>query len=342
MKKIKLLGAGFLVLAVSFLGFSGSLAQAATTYTLADVATHNTSTNCWVAISGNVYNLTAFIPTHPGGAAAIIGLCGTDGTAALSAAPHGLSVVPTIASYMIGALVTSTTPVLTSVSIVASSSSIIIGGTSQLAATPKDQNGTLFVGATTTFTSGTPAVATVDSTTGLVTGVTAGTSVITATSVSGTTSVSSTTTITVTTVAVTPVLTSVTVTPATSSIAVAGTTTLTASPKDQNGAAFVGATTTFSSSAPTIATVNSTTGVVTGVAAGTATITATSISGTKTVTGTAMVTITTRTGGGGDDQNENENEGSGTGGHHTGGGSGEHEGGGTGTGTGGHSHGSDD
>jgi len=198
MKKLKLLGLAFLVLAVSFLGFSGRLAQAATTYTLADVAAHHTSTDCWVAISGNVYNLTAFIPTHPGGAAAIIGLCGTDGTAALSAAPHGLSVVPTIASYMIGALATSTTPVLTSVSVVTASSSIVIGGTSQLAATPKDQNGALFVGATTTFTSGTPAVATVNSTTGLVTGVSAGTAVITASANSGSVTVTGTTTITVT------------------------------------------------------------------------------------------------------------------------------------------------
>jgi uncharacterized protein YjdB len=198
-KKIKLLGLTFLVLAISLIGFNASFAQGTTTYTLADVATHNTSTDCWVAISGNVYNLTAFIPLHPGGSAAIIGLCGTDGTAALSAAPHGLSVVPTIAQYMIGTLTTSTTttPVLTSVTVTSASSSITVGGTSQLSATPKDQNGSLFVGATTTFASSNTSIATVDSNTGLVTGVANGTVTITATSVSGSVSVTGTTTITI-------------------------------------------------------------------------------------------------------------------------------------------------
>jgi peptidoglycan/xylan/chitin deacetylase (PgdA/CDA1 family) len=91
-----------------------------------------------------------------------------------------------------------------------------------------------------------------------------------------------------------PILTSVAVSPATSSIAVGGKQTLTATPKDQNGTTFVGATTTFSSGTPAVATVDST-GIVTGVTAGTSTITATSVSGSVTVTGTATVTITETT-----------------------------------------------
>jgi uncharacterized protein YjdB len=263
---------------------------------------------------------------------------------------------------------------------------VIAGSTVQLTANPLDQNGVAFVGATTTFASSDLAVATVDSATGLVTGVAPGTATITATSVSGSVTVTGTTMLTVTSVTApiitglsgsstttvgqtetvtvnaldpqngnlsysvdwgdTPhmalsrlgvlppfiqtatfshvysapgtytavftvsndggeiasssmditvtsdlVLSSVNVTPATSSILVGGTQQLTAAPMDQNGVAFVGATTTFASSDTTVATVDSTTGMVTGVAPGTATITATSVSGSVTVTGTATVTV---------------------------------------------------
>lgn len=53
-------------------------------YTLAQVAAHTTSTDCWVAIAGNVYDLTAWIAQHPGGMSAIVSLCGKDGTEAFS------------------------------------------------------------------------------------------------------------------------------------------------------------------------------------------------------------------------------------------------------------------
>jgi cytochrome b involved in lipid metabolism len=65
-----------------------------TTYTLAQVQTHNVATNCWTAINGKVYNLTSFISSHPGGPAAITGLCGTDGTAAFTG-KHGTQSNPT-------------------------------------------------------------------------------------------------------------------------------------------------------------------------------------------------------------------------------------------------------
>ena len=57
-------------------------------YILADVAMHSTGSDCWSAINGNVYNLTSWIPRHPGGEAAIKGLCGKDGSAAFNG-QHG-------------------------------------------------------------------------------------------------------------------------------------------------------------------------------------------------------------------------------------------------------------
>lgn len=53
------------------------------TYTLADISKHNSKTSCWTAINGKVYDVTAFIPDHPGGNE-ILKSCGKDGTSLFS------------------------------------------------------------------------------------------------------------------------------------------------------------------------------------------------------------------------------------------------------------------
>jgi uncharacterized protein YjdB len=189
-------------------------------------------------------------------------------------------------------LANAATPVLTSFTV---TPVVATGNTLQLNVAPLDQNNLPFVGATNTFASDNTAIATVNSTTGLVTGVSAGTATIAITSVSGSTTVTGTVAVAISSPSTTPILTTVTVTPTAPSIIIGGTTQFTAAPMDQNNTAFSGATTTFTSSDPTIATVDSTTGLATGVAAGTATITATSVSGSTTVTGTAMLTVGTTT-----------------------------------------------
>ncbi len=63
-------------------------AEETPTFTLAQIATHNVTSDCWTAINGSVYNLTSFIAAHPGGEATIATLCGIDGTAAFNAI-HG-------------------------------------------------------------------------------------------------------------------------------------------------------------------------------------------------------------------------------------------------------------
>lgn len=47
--------------------------------TLADVATHANSSDCWLVIEGAVYDVTAYIPQHPGGSRILQG-CGKDAT----------------------------------------------------------------------------------------------------------------------------------------------------------------------------------------------------------------------------------------------------------------------
>jgi len=91
-----------------------------------------------------------------------------------------------------------------------------------------------------------------------------------------------------------PALTTVTVTPATASIAVGATSQLTAVVLDQKGAAFTGATLSYTSGTPANASVSAT-GLVTGVAPGTSIITVSAAAGSVTRTATATITVTAPT-----------------------------------------------
>ena len=80
--------------------------QAPGTFTMAQVATHNSELSCYTAINGSVYDVTNWINQHPGGAQAILSLCGTDGSAAFNA-QHGGQRQPAseLASFKIGTLI---------------------------------------------------------------------------------------------------------------------------------------------------------------------------------------------------------------------------------------------
>jgi len=74
-------------------------------YTLADLATHNSSKSCYTTINGQVYDLTSWISQHPGGRQAILSLCGKDGTQAFND-QHGGQSRPEqeLKSFLIGKL----------------------------------------------------------------------------------------------------------------------------------------------------------------------------------------------------------------------------------------------
>jgi cytochrome b involved in lipid metabolism len=42
-----------------------------------ELASHNKESDCWIAYQGGVYDVTDYVPIHPGGAAQIVPLCGT-------------------------------------------------------------------------------------------------------------------------------------------------------------------------------------------------------------------------------------------------------------------------
>lgn len=50
-------------------------------YTMVQVQGHATPQDCWAAVGGSVYDLTAWISRHPGGERPIETMCGTDATA---------------------------------------------------------------------------------------------------------------------------------------------------------------------------------------------------------------------------------------------------------------------
>lgn len=78
---------------------------ATTFYTMAQVKTHNNRTSCWTAVYGGVYDVTAWISQHPGGAGAIVAMCGVDGTSSFDAQHGGQSRANAeLGSFKIGVL----------------------------------------------------------------------------------------------------------------------------------------------------------------------------------------------------------------------------------------------
>jgi Big-like domain-containing protein len=161
-------------------------------------------------------------------------------------------------------------PEVASVSVSPSSASIGVGATTTLQATVRDGSGNVMAGQTVSWSTSDAGVATVSSA-GVVSGAAAGSATITATSAGK----SGTSAITVSAAPPpVPVVTTVTVSPSAPSVNVGATVALTATVRDAQGNVMTGQTIAWSTSSASVATVNAS-GVVTGVAAGTATITAT-------------------------------------------------------------------
>lgn len=195
------------------------------------------------------------------------------------AAPGSATITATSEGKSGTATVTVQVAPVATVAVSPSAPSIAVNATVQLAATLRDASGNVLTGRTVTWATAAASIATVSGT-GLVTAVTAGQVTITATSEGRI----GTAVVTVQAPAPTPVAT-VSVSPAAPTVAANATQQLTATTKDANGAVLTGRVVTWQSSATGVATVDGS-GLVRGVAVGTATITATSEgkSGTATVT----------------------------------------------------------
>lgn len=196
------------------------------------------------------------------------------GTATITAFAGGKSAT--------AAIIVSQIPVR-SITIQPANPAVVVGQTTQLTATTFDSAGDVLPGRVVRWKSRTPAVATIDSIAGLVTGVSAGTSRIIATSEGVTDSV-------LATVSAAPI-NSVVLSPNLSQLHVGQSQQITATVTDVNGNPVNGATVTFASNIPGIASVTSFTTmsaqILAGPGTGTATITGTS--GAKNGTATIIV-----------------------------------------------------
>src|SRR5438128_376606 len=194
-----------------------------------------------------------------------------------SVAQGSASITATSEGQSTAVPVTVTTVPVASLQVSPASANMFVGQTLSLTATPKDAAGNTLTGRPVTWASSSPSVATV-SNTGQVAGVTQGSATITATSESKTARATIN-------VAIVPVA-SVQVSPPTASLTPGQTAQLTATPKDSAGSALTGRAVTWTSSAPTVASVSAS-GLVTGGTVGSATITAMS----EGRTGSATVTV---------------------------------------------------
>jgi cytochrome b involved in lipid metabolism len=75
-------------------------------YTSADLASHATPEDCWMAIRGDVYDLTGYLPDHPSRPALFIPWCGREATEAYNTKtkgrPHSAEADQLLAQYRIG------------------------------------------------------------------------------------------------------------------------------------------------------------------------------------------------------------------------------------------------
>lgn len=76
--------------------------------TSAEVAKHSSQSDCWFIYGGSVYNVTAYIPFHPGGTSRIVNTCGGDATVAFDtrggSGTHSTSAKNTLQNYLLGSL----------------------------------------------------------------------------------------------------------------------------------------------------------------------------------------------------------------------------------------------
>jgi uncharacterized protein YjdB len=191
------------------------------------------------------------------------------GTATLTASVEGKTATATV-------LVNP--PPVASVQVAPATANLVVNAVRQFTASAFAADGTVLTGRSVTWSSTNAAVLTV-SATGLATGVAPGSATVVAT-VEGRTATASV-------VVTAPPVNTVTVSPATGTVSVGTTQALTATLRDVAGVVLPGREVTWTSSAPTVATVSAS-GVVTGVTIGTAIITASA----EGRTGTAEVRVT--------------------------------------------------
>lgn len=87
---------------------STSVPSGPRTFTLAEIARHASPSDCWLLISGAVYDVTSYLGRHPGGAGLVTPWCGKESTEAFATedgrGEHSSRAYSLLAGYYIGDL----------------------------------------------------------------------------------------------------------------------------------------------------------------------------------------------------------------------------------------------
>jgi len=98
---------------VPSVGANSRVTKATSSLNSSTVASHSTSSDCWVTISNGIYNLTNYLVSHPGGVGAITPYCGKDGTTAFQTrggnSRHSNYAYSLLNNYLVGSLGSSVT-----------------------------------------------------------------------------------------------------------------------------------------------------------------------------------------------------------------------------------------
>lgn len=103
MKPLVFVATAIFVAAVAFIAALGSLevprsgerdkgieiSRALAKVSAAELARHNSRADCWIAVHGEVYDVTRYIDEHPAPTATIVNVCGTDATVSFDTKERG-------------------------------------------------------------------------------------------------------------------------------------------------------------------------------------------------------------------------------------------------------------
>ena len=84
---------------------SEAAADALLKYTRDEVSMHYDEGDCWIIISGKVYDVSPFLDEHPGGIEVIMEYAGLDATSDFEDLPHPPEAYDMLKTYLIGEIV---------------------------------------------------------------------------------------------------------------------------------------------------------------------------------------------------------------------------------------------
>ncbi|XP_057511472.1 cytochrome b5-like [Actinidia eriantha] len=86
------------------------MAPSLKTHSFEEVAKHNHKDDCWLIISGKVYDITSFLDDHPGGDEVLITATAKDATDEFEDVGHSDSAREMMSKYFVGEVDSSTLP----------------------------------------------------------------------------------------------------------------------------------------------------------------------------------------------------------------------------------------